>query len=365
MAEGEDQESKTEEASAKKLEDAKQKGDVAKSMDVPPLLVLAATFGVIAMAGPFLLRQLAGSLLPFISNANEISLDGHGGVAVMEEAVMAAAPTLLLVVVVAAFAGVAGNLMQHGFIWTTEKLKPDLNKLSPMAGFKRLFGLDGFVQFLKSVLKISVVSALAYYVLKPRIGEISQMSSLQVTAILPLTAEILRTLFFAVIALMTVTAGADWVFQRFRFLERMKMSKEEMKQEYKNAEGDPLVKAKLKQMRMEKARRRMMQNVPKATVVITNPTHYAVALFYEMGGSAPPVCLAKGLDAVALKIREIAGENDVPIVEDPPLARALYAAIDVDEVIPPAHYEAVAKIIGFIMSKAAKPKARPLRPSAL
>jgi flagellar biosynthetic protein FlhB len=261
-------------------------------------------------------------------------------------------------------AGIFGNVIQHGFLWTTEKLKPDLKKVSPLQGFKRIFGLDGWVQFAKSLLKIAVVTAIAWWVLNPRMGQIAQTSALEPSAILPITADILRALFFSVIALMAVTAGADWLWQRFRFMERMKMSKEELKQEFKSTEGDPLIKAKLKQMRAEKARRRMMQNVPKATVVITNPTHYAVALKYEFGQAAPPQCVAKGLDAVALKIREIAGEHGVPIIEDPPLARALYAAIDVDEMIPPAHYEAVAKIIGFVMNKA-KGNGRPMRAGAL
>jgi flagellar biosynthesis protein FlhB len=154
------------------------------------------------------------------------------------------------------------------------------------------------------------------------------------------------------------------MWQRYRFSVRMRMSREEVKEDYKNQEGDPHIKAKLRQMRMEKARRRMMQNVPKATVVVMNPTHYAVALRYEAGDTAAPQCVAKGLDDLALKIRAVAEEAGVPIIEDPPLARSLYASVEVDDIIPPNHYEAVAKIIGFVMNgarRAQTQRARPLR----
>ena len=160
-----------------------------------------------------------------------------------------------------------------------------------------------------------------------------------------LLAESLPALVFISLAV----AGADWMWQRRRFLIRMRMTKEEVKEDYKNSEGDPHVKARQKQIRMERARRRMMQAVPDATVVVMNPTHYAVALKYEQGQTAAPTCVAKGLDSLALKIRAIAEEAGVPVIEDPPLARALYAAVDIDEMIPPAHFEAVAKIIGFIL----------------
>jgi flagellar biosynthetic protein FlhB len=194
----------------------------------------------------------------------------------------------------------------------------------------------------------------------------SGLSGLSPAAILPETGTIIKALFIAILSLLAITAGADWLWQKYRFAERMKMSKEEVKQDYKNTEGDPHIKAKLKQKRMEASRRRMIQAVPKATMVVMNPTHYAVALYYKAGETAAPKCVAKGLDALALKIRAIAEEHDVPVIEDPPLARALYAAIDVDDTIPPAHYEAVAKIIGFIMNKAKGfGGGRPIRAGAL
>jgi flagellar biosynthetic protein FlhB len=174
-------------------------------------------------------------------------------------------------------------------------------------------------------------------------------------------ADILRRLVFAVAAFLLIVAGADWFWQRQRFMQRMRMTKEEMKEDFKQSEGDPHIKARQKQLRNERARRRMMQAVPTATVVVMNPTHYAVALKYDQGETPAPMCVAKGMDSLALKIREIAEEAGVPVLEDPPLARALYAAVEIDEIIPPAHYEAVAKIIGFILSAGRKVAAQKLR----
>ena len=180
-------------------------------------------------------------------------------------------------------------------------------------------------------------------------------------ALLPLASQMLKALLIAILAVLGVGALADWFWQRLRFMQRMRMTKEEIKEDYRQTEGDPHIKARLRQMRFERARRRMIQNVPKATVVVMNPTHYAVALRYVPGETAAPECVAKGVDTLALKIREVAEEAGVAVIEDPPLARALYATVDVDQVIPREHYEAVAKVIGFVMQAAQRRKARALR----
>jgi flagellar biosynthetic protein FlhB len=169
----------------------------------------------------------------------------------------------------------------------------------------------------------------------------------------------LRTLFYSILAMLGVGAVLDFFLQRQRFLDRMRMSKQDLKDENRQSEGDPHVKARLRQLRMERARRRMMANVAKASVVVMNPTHYAVALRYEAGETAAPECVAKGLDSLALKIREVAESHNIPVVENPPLARALYASVEIDETIPREHYEAVAKVIGFIMQAKKRRQARP------
>ena len=189
------------------------------------------------------------------------------------------------------------------------------------------------------------------------------MPALGPAAILPYSAEVLRALLYAVLAFTAVLAGLDWFVARQRYMARMRMTREEVKQDQRDSEGDPHVKGKQKQLRMAAARRRMIQNVPKATVVVTNPTHYAVALRYEKDKTAAPICVAKGVDRVAFKIREVAEAAGVPVIEDPPLARALYATIGVDEPIPREHYHAVAQIIGFIMGAGAKAQSRRPAPS--
>jgi flagellar biosynthetic protein FlhB len=349
MSDAPEKDSKTEEATPQKLEKAKAKGDGIKTPDLGPFAVLAAVSGVLVMAGGWLAKDMANRLLPFFAHPADMSVEGHGGVEILRYAMLAGAPALLAVMLTAAVAGSGASLLQTGLRFTPDKLKPELSKISPKKGFERMFGPDGLMQFAKSLVKVSVIAILAWWILKPVVPKFSSLSALDVGAILPFCMDILKRLVFAVVGLSLLVAGGDWFWQRQRFLTRQKMTKEEVKEDYKNSEGDPHVKARQKQLRYERARRRMMQAVPQATVVVMNPTHYAVALKYEQGETAAPMCVAKGLDSLALKIRAIAEEAGVPVIEDPPLARALYASVDIDEMIPPAHFEAVAKIIGFLL----------------
>lgn len=340
MAEENEGASKTEDATPRKLEEARKKGDVPKSQDVAPFAALAAAVAVLAMLGPSLSTRLAEALSGFVAHAHELSLTDGGGSRVMYEALLAALSVV----------GAIGNIGQHGLLWAAEKVKPDLKKLNPLDGFKRLFGPDALINFGKTFIKLLAVAAAAWIAVKPRLYEMQGLSALHVAAILPETLDVLLRMTFAVLLVMGLIAGGDWLIQRMRFAQRMKMTKEELKEDHKQSEGDPHIKAKLKQLRSEKARSRMMQAVPNATVVIMNPTHYAVALRYEQGETAAPLCVAKGVDALALRIRDVAQAHGVAVVEDPPLARALHAAVDVDETIPREHFEAVAKVIGFVMN---------------
>ena len=357
MADEQDAASKTEEATPQKLAKAREKGDVAKTPDLAMLASFAGAAAVIAIAGGWMSRHLASELLPFIAHPDEFDLKA-GGLDVAVHAARAAAPVLLAVLAVASLMGAAGNLVQTGLLFSPEKIKPDWKKLSPMSGLKRILGPDGLMQFVKSLAKVAMVGWVGWVVMKPYIHPLRELAALDPAAMLPLMIEILRKLVFATAALMLVIAGLDWFWQRARFLKRMRMTKEEQKEEFKNAEGDPHVKAKRRQIAIQRSRSRMMAAVPNATMVIMNPTHYAVALRYEAGDTAAPQCVAKGMDALALKIRAVAEEHDVPVIEDPPLARALYAAVELDDFIPPAHYEAVAKLIGFIMQSSARVAAR-------
>ena len=358
MAEEPDSGSKTEEATPRKLEEARRRGEVPKSSDLTQWASLAGAVAVVIMAGGTMSASLAQQLRPFIEHPQSYDLAGGGGAMVMRTALFAAAPIIFAVMGAAAAAGAFGNLVQHGFLFTPDRLAPDFSRISPMKGFQRLYGIDGMVGFLRSGLKIGLVGAVAWMAIRPHTTEFQNLVGDDPMTILPRSADMLRDLFFSVLALLGVMAMIDWIWQRQRFLQRMRMSKEELKEDYRQAEGDPHIKAKIKQIRNERSRRRMMQNVPKATVVVMNPTHYAVALRYEAGETPAPLCVAKGMDSLALKIREVAEEHGVPVIEDAPLARALYATVEVDQTIPTEHYNAVAKVIGFVLQTAARRRGR-------
>jgi flagellar biosynthetic protein FlhB len=351
--------SKTEEPTQRKLDEARQKGDVPRSQDVTSFASLAGAFAVLVTAGGMLSHGMVTGLLPFIAHPDAFQLHGGGAVEVAWMAFRVAAVPVVSVLMGAGLAGAAaGFFQQGGFIFTFEKLKPDFNKVSPFEGFKRLFGIDGWVQFAKSALKIAATAMVAWWAISPHVNQLMTLAAVDPREMMGLALDLSKRLAMSVLMLLAVIALVDFVWQRIRFTQRMRMSKEELKEEYRNSEGDPHVKAKQKQKRAETARRRMMQAVPKATVVVMNPTHYAVALRYVQGEDEAPECVAKGMDDIALKIRAIAEENGVPVVEDAPLARALYAAVDIDEMIPTQHYEAVAKIISFIMNRGQEERPR-------
>jgi flagellar biosynthetic protein FlhB len=365
MSDTNDAASRTEEPTPQKLQQARQQGEVVKTPDLASLASLAAAASVVALGGGWMCQNLVVALRPFLASPDTMVVEGQGGMHLLYMSMRAAALPMGAVLAAACAAGVAANLLQTGFMFNPGKLAFDTSKLSPSAGFKRLFGIDGAMQFFKSLVKVSLTGLLAWWVLRPHLPELENLSGMEPIAMMGFAADILRRLVFAVASFLLIVAGADWFWQRQRFMNRMRMTKEELKEDFKQSEGDPHIKARQKQLRNERAKRRMMQAVPKATVVVMNPTHYAVALKYDADETPAPMCVAKGLDTLALKIREIADEAGVPVIEDPPLARALYAAVDIDEVIPPAHYEAVAKIIGFILSKGRRLAARSLRSGAL
>lgn len=352
MADDKDPDSKTEEATPQKLEEARKKGDVAKSADVAPALSLLGATAVIVMGGGYFATSIGEAFMPFIASPHLLigGLEAGAGVEIGMNAVWAVAPFLGAVMLATIIGGVGGNVFQSGFLFSAEKMKPKWEKVSPMGGLKRIFGPDGLMQFAQTFAKLIAVSVICWMVLKPHMREFENMAAMSPAAILPLARDLMIALMASTLVFLVLGAGADFIWQRMRFAKRQRMTKEEVKEEYKNTEGDPHVKAKLRQIRMQRSRQRMMQNVPKATVIVTNPTHYSVALRYEAGDAAP-VCVAKGVDALALRIREVAREHDVPIVENVPLARALYAAVDIDETIPREHFEAAARIIGFVMQK--------------
>ena len=350
MAEENDSASKTEEPTGRRLEQAREKGDIPKTADLPQIASFAAAAAVIAFSGGLLSHNLLVALAPFIQDPDKIDLSPGGAMAVSWRLAGVVAPILLFVMGGAMLAGVFGHVIQTGPVWSPSGLKFEFSKLSPLSGFRRLFGPDALIQFAKSFIKLIVVGAIGYFVLRPYWVQLQQLPAVDVLALLPLSLEILKKLAVLVISLLLAIAAIDWIIQRQRFMSRQRMTREEVKEEFKQTDGDPHIKARQRAIRAQRARQRMMTAVPKATVVIMNPTHYAVALSYEEGESSAPTCVAKGVDSLALRIRAVAEEAGVTVVEDAPLARALYAAVEIDEQIPVAHYEAVAKVIGFVLA---------------
>lgn len=351
MAEDQDDSSKTEEPSQKRLTDAEKRGDVLKSTEIGHWFGLAAGLCAIILVatvtGPGMGQRLAG----FMDHAATISLDGRGGVGLLYEVatdllVGIGLPMLLLVV-----AAVAGHAVQHKITFTTEKMKPDISKLSPFKGLGRIFSRQGLIEFVKGIAKIVAVGAGATIAAMPTFSVLVTTPFYELNQLSGLILQSIIRLFGGALVVLAVIAGGDFLFQRFERLRRLRMTKQEVKDEHKQAEGDPEIKGRQRQMARARMRRRMMAQVPTADVVVTNPTHFAVALKYDAEKMGAPRVVAKGVDSLAARIRHVAEEASVPLVENPPLARALYAAVEVDDEIPPEHYKAVAEVIGFVLRR--------------
>ena len=343
-----EQSSKTEDPSQKKLDDAHKRGDVVKSQEVNNWFMIAGSGLLFSLMAAPTTTGLATSLKTLLANADQFDIGGPAltifftGLAVTILTVALVPLTVLMVF------GIAANLVQHRPLLSLEPITPKFSKISPIQGGKRLFSRDALVNFVKGLVKLGVVGGVVFAVMWSDRDRLEMMVTLDPGALLPTFQEMGLKIFGAVLAIVTVIALADYVYQRQRWWTRLKMTVQEVRDEYKQMEGDPKIKGRIKSIRNERSRRRMMANVPNATVVITNPTHFAVALKYDRSMSAP-LCLAKGADDVAFRIRELAKAHDVPIVENPPLARALFASVDVDESIPTEHFKAVAQVIGFVM----------------
>jgi flagellar biosynthetic protein FlhB len=349
MAEEEqDRSEKTEDPTQKRLDEALKRGDVVKSQEVNTWFIMAgATLVLMSFSGRMSIG-LATLMRGLIANSYQIPFDGPALPHLFEIIggdLLAAVGVPFLLLILAAL---AGNMIQHKPVWSFETLEPKLSKISPLAGFKRMFSVQGLANFAKGLVKLLLIGAVLIALMWPARGRLAALVGSPVEAVLPLTLHLALKQLGAVVAILAVVATADYLFQYRQWYQKQKMSLRELKDEFKQTEGDPAVKGKMKQVRNTRQRRRMIAAVPKAAVVITNPTHYAVALQYERGMAAP-VCVAKGIDALALKIREIAEEHAIPIVENPPLARALHATVEVDQTIPPEHYKAVAEVIGYVM----------------
>ena len=348
MAEEFEDTNKTEEPTQKRLDEALKRGDVVKSQEVNTWFVIAGAALVLMAFSGTMSRDLTTTMRGLIANSYDISLDGPALPRLFQKIggeMLAAMAIPFLVLLLAA---IGGNIIQHRLVWSFQTLTPRLSKISLVAGLQRLFSKQVLANFAKGLIKLVVVGSVLTALMWPERGRLAALTQSDPALIVPLCLSLSLKLLGSVVAMLAVVAAADYLFQYRQWYDRQKMSLRELKEEFKQTEGDPAIKGRMRQVRQVRMRRRMIAAVPKATVVITNPTHYAIALEYERGMEAP-VCVAKGVDALALKIREVADEHSVPIVENPPLARALHATVEIDQQIPPEHYKAVAEVIGYVM----------------
>ncbi|EYE88807.1 flagellar biosynthesis protein FliR [Fervidicella metallireducens AeB] len=341
---------KTEEATPKKLQEARKKGQVPKSVELNSAIILFGAVLVLTFISNYYYNN--GRLF-IIESFKFIKKDDLGltdvaniFIYMIKNGLIAGLPVILTVMIL----GIVANIAQVGFLVSSEGLKPKLEKLNPIEGFKRIFSKRSIVELLKSIAKIALIFFVSYKYISSKIFEILKTSDLNPNGVFSFVKNILDTQLNRVIIIMIVIGITDFIFQKRQFKRDMRMTKQEVKEEYKQTEGDPQLKSKIRQKQRQLAMRRMMHEVPKATVVITNPTHYAVALKYERGKNSAPTVIAKGVDVVALRIKEIAKENSVPIVENKALARALYAKVEIDQSIPMELYQAVAEILAYVYS---------------
>jgi flagellar biosynthetic protein FlhB len=344
----EDDTERSEDPTQKRLDEALERGDVVKSQEVNTWFIISAAALILMSFSGSMGTGLSATMRGLVANSYAIRVDGPGFINVVSKIGLEMIGAIGMPLLVLFIAAAAGNLIQHRLVWSSEALSPKFSKISPLAGLGRLFSKQGVANFVKGLLKLALIGSIMTALLWPQRDRLESLVTVDVAAVLPITQALALDMLGAVVAVLALIAAADYLFQYRQWYERQKMSLHEIKQEFKQTDGDPMIKGKLRQIRQARMKKRMMAAVPQASVVITNPTHFAVALQYERGMNAP-ICVAKGVDALARKIREVAGEHGIPIVENPPLARALHGTVEIDQEIPAEHYAAVAEVIGYVM----------------
>ena len=349
MAEDSDQE-KTEEPTGRKLAKAREKGQVARSQEVSSWFAILALSLIITFFLPGTASSYGHFLSGLIEEAHVMRIDVSSLGALAGSLLWAVLLAVGLPAVLLLIGSLAAGIIQtEGLLFTFEQVKPELSKIGLKRGIKKIFSANAIADFLKGIVKISVVSAVVLFMMWPDREQL--VASIQLEPLI--FADVLRIavlkVVVAILIVMTVIAIIDVAYQRYSHKKQLRMTKEEVKDEHKETEGDPKVKNRLRRIRVERARQRIMAAVPQADVVVTNPTHYSVALQYDQATMEAPRLIAKGVDALAMRIREVAKEHKIPIVANPPLARALYGGVEIDQEVPPEHYKAVAELIGYVM----------------
>ncbi len=342
---------KTEQPTGKKLEDARKEGNVPQSKEITIAVTLVVSFFSLKLLYPLVQTQVMSVLTDQIGNVSGIQRLSISDLQDMYikyslRYAIAAFPLLLIV----GFAGAVITLAQTRLLVNFKSLKPKFDRMNPVQGIKKLFSLKGLIEVLKSVLKIILLIGIIYITIRDKLNIMPKLIDSTIEDVALFTANVISDIIIKVLIAFLAIAVGDYFYQRFQYIKNLRMTKQEVKEEYKNIEGDPQIKGRIKQKQREMANRRMLQDVPSADVVIKNPTHFAVALKYDREKQGAPLVIAKGQDNLALKIIETAEKNEVAVVENIPLARALYAAVDIGMEIPKEFYNPVAEVLAHIYS---------------
>lgn len=339
---------KTEAPTSRRLEDARQEGQVARSLELNTAVILLIGTYLVRGPGANIVLEIRELMVTSISSlpATDVTLPWLRALVFTQ--VLKLMPNIALILFGLLISGVSVTLVQTGFLWASKKIGFDFKRINPLNGFKRIFSSQGLIEFARALLKLSLVGWAAYTYLRGQLDSIVHLGQMDLASGVAKWAELAIGLAMRIGSFYFILAVADYAFQRWNFMRSMRMTKEEIKEDYKRSEGDPFLRGRIRAQQRKMARSRMMANVPKAKVVVTNPTHFAVALDYEPEKMRAPRVLAKGAFHVAQKIVDIARSNNIPIVQNVPLARAMYRTVEVDQEIPPEMYVAVAEVMAYV-----------------
>lgn len=348
MADESSGQEKSEAPTSRRLQEARKKGDVAKSMEVPSAAVLLTGLLTLYYTSDLMLDRLFLLLRHYLGNLHTFQIIPGNMPMLTRESMLETGLIVAPVMGVIFITALAANYAQVGILFTTEKLAPKFDKIDPVQGFARLFSKQTLANVVKSVGKLLIIGYVSYTEIKKALPGILPLMDQEPVLILSFMGRVAFWIFLKAALIIALLAAIDYAFQRWQFMEKMKMTKQEIKDEAKQTEGDPHVKGRIRSIQMQMARQRMMAEVPKADVVITNPTRLAIALRYDPLAMAAPMVLAKGAGVIAQRIREIAEEHGIPLVEDKPLAQALYKSVGLNESIPENLFQTVAEVLAYV-----------------
>jgi len=343
-----DTDEKTEAPSEKRRQDAREKGNVAKSTEIDSVVVLFTSLFLIKLLGPWITKEISSCMIEYIRLCSVIDMSTSKMIDLTLNALLLTVKLCLPVAGGMMIMGIVANVIQIGFLFTWQPVIPKLEKLNPISGFTRMFSSRSIVETVKNIIKLTIIGIVAYITLKNEFDKMTILSDASIQVIWSFTLAVAYKVIFRIAMVLAIIAILDYAYQRFEYERQLKMSHQELKEERKQMDGDPQVKSRIRALQREMARRRMMENVPKATVVVTNPTHLAIALRYNPSENDAPVVVAKGKLIIAQRIKQIALENNIPVVEDKPLARAMFDKVEIGFPIPVEFFTAVAEIIAYV-----------------